>query len=188
LRYMYTTIDKYGFLVYPISKDDLQIAEATLADVFPSTFSLNSRTIHVTRHHRMAGILGEIVFKKLFREAIQSPSQSVPYDFILKGRRIDVKCKCRNVEPKGDFEASIFDYQSGKGFEETDIYVFMSTTKKFKTMWVCGYSKKKDFMSDPNCVLWKKGDTDKRNNITFKADTWCLPYKNLRKFKNDKNL
>jgi len=159
------------------------LAKEYVSRNFKNNYLLNSKTVNGGEQYRIAGQLGEIVFQRLFgKQAIKSPEKDIIYDFILNGKKIDVKCKCRNVPPKPFFEASVFKYQLDKHFEDVDIYVFMSTTKDFKTVWVCGYLGKAEWTDNPNGKLWKSGETDPSNNMTFKKDTYSVKYQYLEKF------
>lgn len=177
--------DDNGFIVYNVSKAELDSANAIVDKEFTSSFNLNSKTVHNRRTSRVAGILGEIVFKNYYGDlTTQSPRGEYPYDFTMAGGlHVDVKCKCRNVTPKPTFEASVYTYQLTKYFDVVDYYVFMSTMPDFSKVWFCGYIGKDEWKNNPNGKLWLEGETDKSNGLLIKKDTWSVYYQYLRKFK-----
>jgi len=137
------------------------------------TPSLNSRTVHIREISRKAGILGELVFAELYKDARKS--EDYAYDFYYQGKRVDVKCKYRNGEP--DYrrnESSIYMYQVNN--EAVDIYYFMSTCKNFEKVWLMGCISRSALLHHPQAVWWKKGDIDPSNKKVFEADTLNLPY------------
>ncbi|SRR5258706_14720072 len=177
------TKSSYGFLEYDVTKQDMTLAYEYLDRNFKIDYNLNRKTVNNGECYRIAGILGEIVFQHLFgKRAIKSPEIDIPYDFIVNDKKIDVKCKCRNVIPKPYFEASIFSYQLTKHFNDVDVYCFMSTTKDFSKVYICGYMKKENWLNNVNGRLWKAGETDLSNNMKFKEDTYSIKYQYLDKF------
>jgi hypothetical protein len=173
--------DSNGFLVYETTPYDIELAEEEFNKRFQNNLSLNQKTVYNRRESRIAGILGEIVFQKMFPDAKKSPPKDITYDFILKGKKIDVKCKYRKVPPKSNFEASFFSYQ-GADYFDVDLYVFMSTMGNLEKVWVCGYVSKNSFLNNPLKKLWIAGEVDSRNGMKFIKDTLCLPYSELRRF------
>lgn len=172
--------DKNGFWVYKTNQDQIFEAKGIFAERFSSSLSLNGRTVYDRMESRLAGIVGEIVYQALFPTAQKTPNRDIPYDFYYNGEKVDVKCKYRKVDPKNNFEASLFAYQLSGKFQTVDKYVFMSTKDDFSTVWICGYISKKSFMD--KAILWKKGQTDPTNNKTFHEDTFSLFYSQLNKY------
>jgi hypothetical protein len=161
---------------YKIVPKDLQDAENEFKHRFSETNMMNQKTVYDRKHSRIAGILGEIVFKKIYPEAIRS--KDITYDFDLQGNKVDVKCKYRTVVPRLEYEASFFLYQADEKFN-ADLYYFMSTIPSFEYVWLCGYASKKEILENPNTEIWKQGEIDENNGMTFKEDTICLKYKYL---------
>jgi len=161
---------------YKTVPKDLQDAENEFKHRFPNNSIVNSKTVYDRKHSRIAGILGEIVFKKIYPDAIKS--KDITYDFDLRGYKVDVKCKYRTVIPRQDFEASFFLYQADEKFN-ADLYYFMSTVPSFEYVWLCGYATKKEILENPNTEIWKQGQIDQNNGMTFIEDTICLKYKYL---------
>lgn len=172
--------DKNGFLIYKTSRDQIFEAKEIFSKRFSSSLSLNSKTVYDRMESRLAGIVGEIVYQALFPNAKKTPDRDIPYDFYHDGKKVDVKCKYRTVDPKPSFEASFFAYQMSGKFQNVDKYVFMTTRDDFSIVWICGYISKSEFMN--KSVLWRKGQTDPTNNKTFHEDTLSLYYFQLNKY------
>lgn len=150
---------------------------------YPEHSVLNRYTYHSNVWSRKAGILGELIFAEMYSTAILSKDWR--YDFIYKGKKIDVKCKCRNVAPDiATHQASIFAYQARN--KVVDIYYFMSTTKTFEKVWLCGYITKKQLLTHPFLEYWKKNAIDNSNGKQFRADTLSIGYEYLNPIDIDK--
>lgn len=163
-------------LRYKTVPNDLNEAENEYKSRFHSDNRMNSRTVYNRKHSRMAGILGEIVFKKMYSTATKSGD--LTYDFNLEGYKVDVKCKYRTVIPRLDYEASFFLYQADEKFN-ADLYYFMSTIPSMEYVWLCGYMSKKGILENPHTEIWRQGEIDENNGMTFREDTICLKYKYL---------
>lgn len=159
---------------YRTSKEDLQKAEDEYQTHFSKTNILNHNTIYAKKESRMAGILGEIVFKNIYPEA--EKADDITYDFKYNNHKLDVKCKYRTVKPSLNFEASFFLYQATKEFN-ADYYYFMSTIPSYQYVWLCGTGSKKFILEHPNREIWRAGEVDGSNGMAFKEDTLCLKYK-----------
>jgi hypothetical protein len=171
------SIDPYNKMArYKTVPKDLEDAECEFKQRFSESNLVNSKTVYDRKHSRVAGILGEIIFKKIYPTAERS--KDMTYDFNLDGNKVDVKCKYRTVNPRQDYEASFFLYQAGEKFN-ADLYYFMSTIPSFEYVWLCGYASKKEILENPNTEIWKQGQIDENNGMTFREDTICLKYKYL---------
>lgn len=178
---MKLSTDKNGFLVYKTSKEEVFRAKEIFETNFGSNVTLNSKTVYDRVEARIAGILGEIVYQSIFPSSRKTPNVSFPFDFYHNGKNVDVKCKCRNVPPRDNFDASFFAYQLlGEKFKHVDRYVFMSTTNDFYSVWICGYIDKKDFID--KATFWKKGQIDSTNNKAFDEDMFSVFYSQLNKY------
>ena len=173
----------YDFPYYRTGKEDIELLNSIYEKNFAETNKLNNATVYVRRESREVGILGEIVFKKMYPKA--SVPRDLSYDFDLPGLRVDVKCKFRAVAPKKDYMASFFEYQGSFKFN-ADVYYFMSATAKYDKVWLCGYISKDDILNHPHKEIWKKGETDKANGMTFRKNTICIPYMYLSLLAEDK--
>ena len=170
---------KNGFPYYTTSLQDIEDTQTAFDKLFTHGNMLNGNSVYDKRDSKFAGVLGEIVFKKLYPEYTKE-LDDLSFDFGFNGSKIDVKCKLRNVPPRKDYEASFFVYQSTSKFN-ADTYYFMSTTPKFELVWLCGFISKEDMLQHPNKELWLAGDVDTKNNMKFRKDTVCLKYMYLNK-------
>jgi hypothetical protein len=161
---------------YKVSTKDLKDAKEEFEVRFSESNLVNGKTVYDRKHSRIAGILGEIVFKKIYPNATRS--KDMTYDFDVNGVKVDVKCKYRTVVPRLEYEASFFLYQADEKFN-ADLYFFMSTIPSFEYVWLCGYMSKKDLLANPHTEIWKQGQIDENNGMTFRQDTICLKYKYL---------
>lgn len=175
------SIDPYNRMPrYKTTPQDLEDAEKEYNSRFSKSNLTNDKTVYNRKHSRIAGILGEIVFKKIYPEAKRS--KDMTYDFDLENFKVDVKCKYRTVNPRQEYEASFFLYQSDESFN-ADLYYFMSTIPFFGYVWLCGKATKKEILENPNTEIWKQGEIDANNGMTFREDTICLKYKFLNQIK-----
>ena len=168
-----------GFLVYKTTGQDMDSALEIYRRSFEKSNLLNSKTVYDRKGSRIAGILGEIVFQKYMGSFGNKSLYDLSYDFLVCGKKVDVKCKYRTVVPRPTFEASLFAYQVERHFYGVDYYVFLSTLPDFKTFWFCGMVSRSDWLSNTKGKIWKAGDVDPSNNKRFDADTWSIFYKDL---------
>lgn len=162
---------------YKTTPKDIEEAMSEYEARFEKSNLVNKKTVYDKKESRVAGILGEVVYKALYPEAIKSISD-ITYDFDYLGKKVDVKCKYRKVKPLPEYEASFFKYQSIASFK-ADEYYFMSTIHSFEYVWLCGHASKEEMMNNPHMEIWRAGDIDKTNWMRFKEDTICLKYKYL---------
>lgn len=163
---------------YTVTVRDLQEVSKKYNELFSDNNIINSKTIYNRKQSRIAGLLGEIVFKRIYPNALESSDMT--YDFDYENYKIDVKCKYRKYPPIPDYEASFFLYQTNELFN-ADLYYFMSTVPNYEYVWLCGYIKKDDIINNPHKEIWKAGEIDKKNGMHFREDTLCLKYKYLNK-------
>lgn len=162
---------------YLVDDGERALAEEEYQREFSETNLMNSKTVYNRKESRIAGILGEIVFKTLYPEAVKV-TKDITYDFDFKNLKVDVKCKIRKVSPSYEFEASFFLYQTTGKFN-ADTYYFMSTTRDYQKVWLCGWGSKDLILNHERMELWKAGTVDSNNGMSFKKDTVCLKYKYL---------
>jgi hypothetical protein len=118
------------------------------------------------------GFLGEIIFRTLVGGEQQN---TYDYDIVMtSGMRVDVKTKMVNSIPKPHYECSI---ASGHTHQDCDIYSFVRVMEDKSKGWYVGSILKEDFFQKAHFV--KKGDVDKSNNWTAKADCYNLPINEL---------
>jgi hypothetical protein len=127
------------------------------------------------KEQQFVGLIGEIMVVNLFGlEYKFSQGFDGGFDFIYKGKRIDVKTMGRTVEPKPYFVNNFIAFQ--KDFN-CDYYIFTSLNKKTNELTICGYLSKEDLL---------KGTKRTRTNGTsfiLKTDTYEIENFNLKKYK-----
>lgn len=150
-----------------ITEEDLQEARE-LSEVFGcnNSYSMFKDNEIKSKEVNLTGMLGEVLFQKLFPNAIRS--NNVNYDFILNGHTIDVKSKIVNSVPRPDFVASVFKYSYEK--QQNDYYVFMRIDKSLKVGYYLGMIGKKDFLD--KAVLFRKGEDTTNNRFVYQKDTY----------------
>jgi hypothetical protein len=134
------------------------------------------------KEQQFVGLIGEIMVVNLFGlEYKFSQGFDGGFDFIYKGKRIDVKTMGRTVEPKPYFVNNFIAFQ--KDFN-CDYYIFTSLNKKTNELTICGYLSKEDLLK--KSTLYKKGTKRTRTNGTsfiLKTDTYEIENFNLKKYK-----
>ena len=134
------------------------------------------------KQQQFVGLIGEIMVVNLFGlEYKFSQGFDGGFDFIYKGKKIDVKTMGRTVDPKPYFVNNFIAFQ--KDFN-CDYYIFTSLNKKTNELTICGYLSKEDLLK--KSTLYKKGTKRTRTNGTsfiLKADTYEIENFNLKKYK-----
>ena len=134
------------------------------------------------KEQQFVGLIGEIMVVNLFGlEYKFSQGFDGGFDFIYKGKRIDVKTMGRTVDPKPYFVNNFIAFQ--KDFN-CDYYIFTSLNKKTNELTICGYLSKEDLLK--KSTLYKKGTKRTRTNGTsfvLKADTYEIENFNLKNYK-----
>lgn len=103
------------------------------------------------RHDVMfTGYLGETIFEKLFSA---TRVNDYNYDYLLSGKRIDVKTKASQDMPELWQEVSNYPHQK---WQDTDYYAFMRVNYDFTRAWFLGIVSKEEFFD--NAFLIKKGE------------------------------
>ena len=131
------------------------------------------------KEQQFVGLIGEIMVVNLFGlEYKFSQGFDGGFDFIYKGKKIDVKTMGRTVDPKPYFVNNFIAFQ--KDFN-CDYYIFTSLNKKTNELTICGYLSKEDLLK--KSTLYKKGTKRTRTNGTsfvLKADTYEIENFNLK--------
>jgi len=139
----------------------------------------------------LVGAIGEIVFEEALKksEIPFEPLYTTKHDLLLFGEKtLEIKTKDRTVPPKADFEVSLNAYNHEH--QVADYYAFISLQRergdeedmqRFHTAWILGMANQK--IVTENKKLWKAGETDPSNNMTFWTDTWNLFVHQLVPFK-----
>jgi hypothetical protein len=119
-----------------------------------------------------AGFLAEIV---VARHIGATQANTYDYDLVMpNGRTIDVKAKRTSVEPKENYECSIFAYNTTQACDD---YAFCRVLNDMSTVWILGIIKKKNYYKRATKRL--KGEHDASNNFTFKADSYNMKISDL---------
>lgn len=156
----------------------LREMESEYARMYPDQPVLNAHTLVKSPENRKAGILGELVFSKLYPEC-QKP-EDLRWDFTVSGKRVDVKCKLRNVDPDlSKHQASVYLYQTTNRM--VDLYYFMSTVPTFRVIWLCGYISRQELLSHPKRRVWNKGDVSPSNGMVYKDNTVDIDYQHIKR-------
>ena len=140
----------------------------------------------------VAGYLSEIALSEyLGCSNVSCDPGDYKYDFDLlkNGKKIEVKTKRRTVDPQQHYEVSIA--ESSK-HQQTDFYAFISITFAQKTgfgvnsqyyspqsLWLCGFMQRDEYFKRSRFL--QKGEIDKSNGFTVKANMFNMPIRQLLK-------
>jgi hypothetical protein len=130
----------------------------------------------------LAGFLGEECVLNAISGSLKS--NTYDYDILIGDKRFEVKTKDRTVAPRPEYECSIPNYNTK---QLADYYIFVSLLRKnndYLKGYVLGYMSKDEYFK--KATLLKKGDIDKSNNFTVKADCWNLKINELHQIKGNK--
>jgi hypothetical protein len=119
----------------------------------------------------ITGFIGEFMVEKFLKGKIDN---TYDYDIVKNGIKIDVKSKKCTSIPKPDYDCSVPAYNTK---QKCDMYVFVRIMNTFDVGWICGVISKREFFQ--KAKLWKKGQTDESNMMTFKEDSYNLKIKDL---------
>lgn len=140
-----------------------------------SDFYSNNLSINQDPGSKLAGVLAEIIFQRLYPDAERISNTDRQADFVLDDLRVDVKCKKRNFKPLDYYEVSVLDYQ--KDFD-VDFYYFFSYNAKTQVLYQLGYISKEDYFK--KAVFMQRGQIDTSNNYEVKEDCWNLKINQLK--------
>jgi hypothetical protein len=119
----------------------------------------------------ITGFIGEFMVEKFLKGKIDN---TYDYDIVKNGIKIDVKSKKCTSIPKPDYDCSVPAYNTK---QKCDMYVFVRIMNTFDVGWICGVISKREFFQ--KAKLWKRGETDESNMMTFKEDSYNLKIKDL---------
>ncbi len=139
-----------------------------------SEFKGNEFSIRKDEFHRFVSDIAEIVFQQTYPDAKRVSEHDTHADFILKGKRIDVKCKDRTVDATLDFDAAVEARQ--KDFN-VDWYIFYSYNRKTNMLQFMGWISKEDYYK--KAMLFKKGEMHGSNNWVVSVDCYNLKCQEL---------
>ncbi len=155
-----------------VSKEILKQAEDW------STFSGNQFSIRNDSNKMITSNIAEIVFSQKYPEALRISDTDRNADFLLKGKRVDVKCKERNVFCKPSFEVSV---EARQKDYDVDWYVFYSYNIKASKLEFLGWMDKESYYK--KAKLYKKGDCMDNNNWVVSVDCYNLKIHELIRVK-----
>ena len=113
------------------------------------------------------GFLGELVALDVLDGLHQN---TMDYDIIVDGYKIDVKTKKTTVKPKPDYDCSVADLTRK---QNCDFYAFVRVLSDQSVGWFLGVKKAEQYFKDARYI--KKGDYDNSNGFTARANCYNMP-------------
>jgi|TARA_R110000796_G_scaffold173762_1_gene290738 hypothetical protein len=117
------------------------------------------------------GFLGELVALDVLDGLHQN---TMDYDIIVDGYKIDVKTKKTTVKPKPDYDCSVADLTRK---QNCDFYAFVRVLSDQSVGWFLGVKKAEQYFKDARYI--KKGDYDNSNGFTARANCYNMPISEL---------
>jgi len=130
-----------------------------------STFSGNNFSIRKDGGNRLVGDIAEVVFQLMYPSAQRISDVDRNADFLIKGKRVDVKCKDRSVDCQLNYEVSIETRQLDFN---VDWYAFFSFNNKTSVIQFLGWASKDEYLNKSKPL--KKGDVDPSNGWIVNVD------------------
>lgn len=96
---------------------------------------------------QLVGMLAQTVVADYIRQPrpIASTGFDGGYDYIINGKKVDVKCMARKSDMYGDFVHNLIGYQKKY---DVDYYLFTNLNTKTNTLQICGVISKQDFFNN----------------------------------------
>ena len=93
---------------------------------------------------QLVGMLAQVVVADYIRQPRPEPSTGFDggYDYIINGKKVDVKCMARKSDMFGDYVHNLVGYQKNY---DVDYYLFTNLNTKTTTLQICGVITKQDF-------------------------------------------
>ena len=113
------------------------------------------------------GFLGELVALDVLGGIHQN---TMDYDILVDGSKIDVKTKKTTVKPKPDYDCSVADLTRK---QNCDYYAFVRVLSDQSVGWFLGVKKAEQYFTDARYI--KKGDYDNSNGFTARANCYNMP-------------
>jgi len=121
-----------------------------------------------TKSQQLIGLIGQTIVADLLN--LNRPSANIGfdggYDFLIKGRKIDVKTMGRTVSVKQHYVHNFVGYQK---LFDVDYYLFCSFNKALKVLSICGIKAKEEF--EKKAKFYRKGQ------LRFRDDGTSFPSK-----------
>ena len=108
----------------------------------------------------IAGFVGEAAVLNLIGGELRD---TLSFDILLDGKRVDVKTKSCSSEPRNHYLCSVMEYQLTS---RSDIYIFVRVDLTKREGWVLGSISKARLLSEGR--ICKKGEPD--GKFLFKED------------------
>ena len=119
----------------------------------------------------VVGAIGEIIVADVLGAEYVN---TVNYDLVKNGNRIDVKTKRCNTKPFPNYDCSV----AAHGLQQDcDTYVFVRIKIDMTRAWILGGISKGRFLQQ--ATRYSKGDVDPSNGFVFKADCYNIPISKL---------
>jgi len=119
----------------------------------------------------MYGFIGERVIADILGVDIVD---TMDYDILADGKRVEVKTKMSNPKPKPKYEASVADFNTEQA---CDFYFFTRVRERMDKAYVLGFFPKKKFYEE--ATFRTKGEYDFSNGFKFLADCYNIPHNAL---------
>lgn len=140
------------------------------------------------KSEQFIGILGQVVLADLLN--LEKPAGSKGFDggfdFMIKGKKVDVKTMGRTVSVKHFYVHNFIGFQ--KEFD-VDYYLFCSYNKIKKLMTICGLVSKDEFFE--KAKLYPRGTKRFRENGTYfetKADLFEIKQRDLKEINSSNDI
>lgn len=127
----------------------------------------------------IVGLLGEWLFQQFRPEA--DHVNDFDFDFVSKGKRIEVKTKKINHKPDAKYYCNVSHFNTR---QNADIYVFAFVNSDFTVGYLCGWEYKADFFK--KAKFYSDGSTYEdgplKGRFFFRGDSWNITVQQLRQF------
>ena len=122
----------------------------------------NRHTANGNKEEQYVGLLGEMVVADIFNiEHKLSKGFDGGFDFVIDGKKADVKTMGRNVDVKMNYVNNFIAFQSGFN---CDLYIFCSINKNKSELTICGWVTKQELFD--RATYYPKGEKRTRDNGT----------------------
>ena len=116
---------------------------------------------------QLVGMLAQTVLADYIRQPRPLPSVGFDggYDYIINGKKVDVKCMARKCYMTGTYVHNLIAYQKDY---DVDYYIFTSLNTRTNELEVCGVIEKDVFFDTAR--LYYQGATRYKGNTAFKLE------------------
>lgn len=126
---------------------------------------------------QFVGMLAQTVLADYLRQPRPTISKGFDggYDYVINGKKVDVKCMARKGSVIGDYVHNLIAYQKDY---KVDYYIFTSLDTSKDILEVCGVIKKDDFFTQAD--FYDKGTVRYKGRKSFRLQA---PLFELRQYK-----